>query len=67
MIFNYHKNAKLPKKYKGYKVINGDITDLRIDEGKGIICGLYWKNIADKRLNNTVRQSIFCIQPNKLL
>ena len=67
MVFNYPKKQPLPTQYKGYTVINGDITDLRIDEGKGIIVGLYWKNIADKQLNNTVKKSIFCIQPYELI
>lgn len=64
MIFNIGKKEPLPAKYAGYPVIDGDLTDLRVDEGNGIIIGLYWKNIADKRMNDTVKRSIFVIQPN---
>jgi len=33
----------LPKRYKGYKVIKGDETDLRFKDGKGVIVGLKYK------------------------
>ena len=36
----------LPKKYKGYKVINADDTDLRFTDGNNIICGLKAKGKA---------------------
>jgi len=64
MIFNIPINKPLPKKYRGYDVINGDITDLRIKDKKGIIVGLYWKNIADKKANDEVKNSCFVIQEN---
>lgn len=35
--------GNLPKKYNGYKVINGDITDLRFLDEKGVIVGLKYK------------------------
>lgn len=62
MVFNFDKKSPLPDTYSGYPVINGDITDLRVDEAKGIIVGLYWKTIADKTLNSAVRFSNFAIQ-----
>lgn len=62
MVFNYKKSQPLPTSYAGYPVINGDLTDLRIDEAKGIIVGLYWKNIADPIKNKGVKYSIFAIQ-----
>lgn len=64
MIFNVDKKQPLPDTYKDYTVINGDITDLRVAEGHGIIVGLYWKNIADQKMNDIVKKSIFVIQPN---
>lgn len=67
LVFNLNNNQPLPTHYKGYTVINGDITDLRIKEGNGIIVGLYWKKIANKTLNEAVRYSQFCIQPYELL
>jgi len=34
---------KLPKTYKGYKVVDGDISDLRFKDKKGVIIGLKYK------------------------
>lgn len=39
----------VPKTYKGYKVINGDETDLRFLDPKGVIVGLKAKGKARKR------------------
>lgn len=64
MIFNQPKDMPLPRKFAGYPVLNGDITDLRVDEAKGAIIGLYWKNIADQKMNDIVKSSIFAVQPN---
>ena len=64
MIFNIDKKASVPERYRGYPVIDGDITDLRVDEAKGTIVGLHWKKIADRYMNNTVKRSIFVIQPD---
>jgi hypothetical protein len=41
-------NAKLPKEWKGYKVTNGDKTDLRFLDKRGTIVGLYAKGKAKK-------------------
>lgn len=38
----------LPKKYEGYKVINGDETDLRFKDKKGVIVGLKYKKNTGK-------------------
>lgn len=65
MIFNVGKKDAMPTSYAGYTVTDGDITDLRVDEAKGIIVGLRWKKIADKQMNDTVKRSIFVIQPNQ--
>lgn len=64
MVFNIPNNKPLPKEYKGYEVVNGDITDLRIKDRKGVIVGLHWKNIANKRVNEEIKNGIFAIQPN---
>jgi len=39
---------KLPKAYKGFKVINGDINDLRFLDKKGVIVGLKYKKMTGK-------------------
>jgi len=64
MVFNIPKHKPLPAIYRGYEVINGDITDLRIRDKKGVIVGLYWKNIADKKINEEIKNSVFVIQEN---
>jgi hypothetical protein len=61
MIFN---TKTLPSTFHGYNVVNGDITDLRTKDEKGIIIGLVWKNIADKEINEEVKNSVFAIQPD---
>jgi len=38
----------LPKTWNGFKVINGDETDLRFLDGKGVIVGLVEKGLAKK-------------------
>lgn len=39
---------KLPKTYKGFKVINGDENDLRFNDGKKVIIGLKYKKATNK-------------------
>jgi hypothetical protein len=67
MIFNIKKGQPLPKTYKGYKVLDGDLTDYRPDDEKGCIVGLRWKKIADKNSNDEIRKSIFVIQEKEIL
>ena len=40
----------IPETYKGYKVINGDNTDLRFLEPKGVIVGLKFKGTIVDRI-----------------
>lgn len=42
----------LPESYLGYKVINGDETDLRFKDGKNVIVGLKYKKLTGKGANN---------------
>lgn len=66
MVFNIKKNQPLPTHYKGYQVINGDLTDYRIADAKGIIVGLKWKHIADRKAEREVLQSCFVVQPDDI-
>lgn len=66
MVFNVKKETELPAKYKGYTVINGDLTDYRIADANGIIVGLKWKRIANKEAEKQILQSCFVIQPNDI-
>jgi hypothetical protein len=40
------RNKKLPKKFKGFKVINADYSDVRFKDPKNVIAGLYAKGKA---------------------
>jgi len=46
VVFSTKKGEKLPKKFAGYKVIDGDETDLRFLDKKGVIVGLRAKGKA---------------------
>lgn len=50
MVFN---TKTLPKTYKGFEVINGDETDLRFLDKKGVIVGLTHKKTTNKDLDET--------------
>lgn len=45
---------KVPAKYKGYKVIIGDETDLRFKDERGVIVGLKYKNSTGKDADNKI-------------
>lgn len=66
MVFNVKKESELPLTYKGYTVINGDLTDYRIDDAKGIIVGLKWKRIANRVNEKKVLNSCFVVNPKKV-
>ena len=63
MIFNVKNETELPAMYNGYKVINGDLTDYRVSDSKGIIVGLKFKHIANKVAEANVLNSCFVIKP----
>jgi len=48
------ESEHLPKTFKGYKVINGDETDLRFLDAKGVIVGLKYKINHRNRINNKI-------------
>lgn len=52
LVFKLRKNQPMPTEYDGYKVINGDLTDYRPNDEKGVIVGLRFKNaVANKNKN----------------
>ncbi len=63
MVFNVKKETEIPAIYGSYNVINGDITDYRVDDAKGIIVGLKWKRIANKVNEALVLNSCFVVNP----
>ena len=64
MVFDVKKETEIPAMYKGYEVVNGDITDYRVDDAKGIIVGLKWKRIANKENEQLVLNSCFVVKPD---
>lgn len=45
---------KLPKKFEGYEVINGDEDDLRFNDKQGVVVGLKYKKLTSKGADNTI-------------
>ena len=66
VIFDVKNESELPKEFNGYKVVNGDETDFRPADPKGVIVGLKWKKIANKQVNDYVRNSCFVVRPQKI-
>ena len=62
VVFNVKKGQPLPKTFRGYKIIDGDLTDYRPDDKKGCIVGLRWKDIKNKKANEFVKHSPFVVQ-----
>lgn len=62
VVFNVAKETDLPETWNGYPVINGDESDVRYKDGSGVVVGLKWKNIANKELNNEIKNSCFVVQ-----
>lgn len=55
VVFDIKKTDNKPKTWSGYKVINGDMHDIRINEGKKKIVGLSPKGKARKDITGFVR------------
>jgi len=43
---------ELPQTYKGFKVINGDLSDMRFKDEKNVIVGLKYKKLTSKGADN---------------
>lgn len=48
---------KVPRKYEGYRVINGDQNDLRFLDKKGVIVGLKYKKSFDNKTGKAKQDS----------
>ena len=60
---------KLPQTYLGYKVINGDESDLRFLDEKNVVVGLKYKNTTNKgasNINKIVKESNFVVKSKDL-
>jgi hypothetical protein len=62
VVFNATPNQPLPETFKGYKVIDGDISDYRVADKTGVIVGLRWKTIGNKENNERIKKSCFVVQ-----
>jgi len=68
VVFNIKKNIPLPSKFRGFDVIDGDISDYRVKDLSGVIIGLYWKEIgSSKEINDKARSSVFAVQPSEII
>jgi len=65
MVFDAKNETEIPAMYKGYQVVNGDLTDYRVDDANGIIIGLKWKHIANKQVEKEVLQSCFVVKKSE--
>jgi hypothetical protein len=57
---------ELPAEYMGYKVVNGDESDLRFLDDDNVIVGLKYKKLTDGTDNNLAFESGFAIRVNEL-
>jgi hypothetical protein len=49
VVFNTKKGAELPEFWNGYRVIDGDMHDLRFLDARGVVVGLRAKGKARKQ------------------
>ena len=49
---------QLPETWNGYKVVNGDKSDLRFLDNQGVVVGLIEKGLAKKDLTGFVKEGI---------
>jgi len=70
MVFGVKNSNQLPKTYMGFKVIDGDETDLRYLDPKNVIVGLKYKNLtgAGSKGKNDYSENDFIIKvPNTVV
>jgi hypothetical protein len=63
VVFKVKHEIELPKYFMNHVVINGDLTDYRISDAKGIIVGLKWKRIANREAEKKIINSCFVVDP----
>src|SRR5215471_12582188 len=66
VVFGNKKSEPLPEYWHGYPVYNGDETDLRFTDPKGVVVGLYAKGQAKKDCSGFVVRDLVTIAPLKL-
>ena len=58
MVFGIKKSLPMPEKYMGLDVFNGDESDLRFLDPKGVVVGLYAKGKAKKDTTGFVKYPV---------
>ena len=58
VVFGVKKVEDLPTTYKGYKVINGDETDLRFLDDKNVVVGLKYKLMTGKGTKGKNKENV---------
>lgn len=66
VVFNIKKNKPLPETFNGYRIVDGDVNDVRYKDGFGVIVGLRFKEIANKEASMKVKNSIFVVRPDEV-
>ena len=62
VVFGVKKSQPLPETYNGRKVINGDESDLRFLDPRGVVVGLYAKGKAKKDTTGFVKYPTIMLQ-----
>lgn len=61
-VFNVKRGKPLPEFWGGFPVIDGDVTDYRPDDGRGVIVGLRFKRIKDSAKMAEAIRSAFVLK-----
>jgi len=61
-VFGIKKNSPMPESYNGLPVFNGDDSDLRFLDPKGVVVGLYAKGKAKKDTSGFVKYPTFMMK-----
>ena len=62
-VFGLKKSLPMPATYNGRTVFNGDESDLRFLDPKGVVVGLYAKGRAKKDTSGFVKYNVIPLQP----
>jgi len=61
-VFGIKKSQPMPETYEGTPVFNGDESDLRFLDPKGVVVGLYAKGKAKKDTSGFVKYPVFMMK-----
>ena len=66
IVFNVKPGQPLPAYWRGYKVLDGDVTDYRPADCKGCVVGLRFKLTDSQEVNRSAIDSPFIVDPQSL-